>query len=235
MLDMGVLSRMSTIFKAKVSRVLDAVEDPRETLDYSYQRQLELLQQVKRSLADVATSRKQLELQAARLEAEMAKRTDEAKAALAAGREDLARQALELKAAAESTLKDLKGQIEELKAEEAKMVEGERRLEAKIAAFRAQKEVIKAQYSSAEAHVRMNEAATGISEELADVGLAVERAKDKTERMRARAGALDELMAKGELADVMAPKDPVEKELQAVAMKSRVDEELEALKKELGQ
>jgi phage shock protein A len=232
---MGVLSRMTTIFKAKANKVLDAVEDPRETLDYSYEKQLELLQKVKRSLADVATSRKQLELQAVKLQADIDKRTEEAKAALAAGREDLARQALELKAASAATLEGLQKQIAELQAEEAKMVENEHKLEVKIASFRAQKEVIKAQYSSAEAHVQMNEAATGISEELADVGLAVERAKDKTERMRARAGALDELMDKGELADVMEPEDAVDKELSAVARKSQVDDELAALKKELGQ
>jgi phage shock protein A len=233
---MGVLSRMTTIFKAKANRVLDTIEDPRETLDYSYEKQLELLQKVKRSLADVATSRKQLELQAVKLQAEVDNRTEEAKAALQQGREDLAREALERKALAARQLEELQQQIQELKAEEQKMVDNERRLEAKIASFRAQKEVIKAQYSTAEAHVRMNEAATGISEELADVGLAVERAKDKTERMRARASALDELVDKGELQDVLSPQgDEVERELKAMAQKSRVDDELEALKKELGQ
>lgn len=232
---MGVLSRMTTLFKAKANRLLDNLEDPRETLDYSYEKQLELLQKVKRSLADVVTSRKQLELQAVRLQAEVDRRTEEAKAALQAGREDLARQALELKAETEATLNNLKAQIAELQAEEAKMSEQERRLEIKISSFRAQKEVIKAQYSTAEAQVRIHEAATGISEELADIGLAVERAKDKTERMRARAGALDELIAKGTLTDSLAPGDPVERELAKVRQTSQVDAELAALKKELGQ
>jgi phage shock protein A len=233
---MGVLSRMTTIFKAKANKILDTVEDPRETLDYSYEKQLELLQKVKRSLADVATSKKQLELQAAKLQAESERRTEEAKAALAQGREDLARQALTMKADVDQSLADLKGQIAELDAEETKMEDQAKRLEVKIASFRAQKEVIKAQYSTAEAHVRMNEAATGISEELADVGLAVERAKDKTERMRARASALDDLMARGALTDTtVEAKDPIEKELQAMRQKDSVDAQLEALKKEIGQ
>ena len=59
--------RMAMLFKAKASTVVDRAEDPRETLDSSYEKQLELLQQVRRGVADVATSRKRLELQAQQL------------------------------------------------------------------------------------------------------------------------------------------------------------------------
>lgn len=232
---MGVLSRMSTIFKAKVNHALDQVEDPRETLDYSYQKQLELLQKVKRSLADVVTARKQVEMQKAQMEADQARYTEDAKKALTLGREDLARAALDSKAGFTQTIQDLDRQIAELKTEEAKMEDSAKRLEAKITSFRTQKEVIKAQYSSAEAHVRLGEAASGIGEELADVGMAVDRAKDKTEKMRARASALDDLQANGSLPDVLAPSDPVQSELQKVERQSAVDAELASLKKEVGQ
>ena len=53
---MGVMKRMSMIFRSKANKALDRAEDPRETLDYSYQKQLELLQKVRRGVADVATS-----------------------------------------------------------------------------------------------------------------------------------------------------------------------------------
>ena len=232
---MGLMSRMSTIFKSKVSDALDSVEDPRQTLDYSYERQMELLQKVKRSLADAVTSRKQIELQKVRLEADLQKYQGEAEAAIKAGREDLARAALERKAATAAQVQGLDTQVAEIQQQEAKMEEAARRLETKISSFRAQKEVIKAQYTTAQAQVKMGEATTGLSEELADVGLAVQRAQDKTERMRARAQAIDELTDSGVLEDPMTPgADPIERELREVHMKSQVDDDLAALKAKIG-
>ena len=232
---MGLMSRMSTIFKSKVSNALDSVEDPRQTLDYSYERQMELLQKVKRSLADAVTSRKQIEMQKMRLEADLQKYQGEAEAAIKAGREDLARAALERKAATAVQMQGLDSQIAELRQQEGKMEETARRLETKISSFRAQKEVIKAQYTTAQAQVKMGEATTGLSEELADVGLAVQRAQDKTERMRARAQAIDELADSGVLEDPMTPgADPIERELREVHMKSQVDDDLAALKAKVG-
>ncbi len=232
---MGLMSRMSTIFKSKVNSALDSVEDPRQTLDYSYERQMELLQKVKRSLADAVTSRKQIELQKVRLESDAQKYQGEAEAALQAGREDLARAALERKAAVASQMQGLDGQIADLQQQEDKMAETARRLETKIAAFRAQKEVLKAQYTTAQAQVKMGEATTGISEEMADVGLAVQRAQDKTDRMRSRAQAIDELTDKGVLQDALTPgQDPIERELQKTQQASQVDADLAALKAKIG-
>ncbi len=232
---MGLMSRMSTIFKSKVNSALDSVEDPRQTLDYSYERQMELLQKVKRSLADAVTSRKQIELQKVRLESDAQKYQTEAEAALKAGREDLAREALERKQSLLAQGQGLDAQIADLQQQEGKMAETARRLETKIASFRAQKEVLKAQYTTAQAQVKMGEATTGISEEMADVGLAVQRAQDKTERMRARAMAIDELQDKGVLEDAMAPgQDPIERELQKTQQSAQVDADLAALKAKIG-
>src|SRR5512135_2568491 len=87
---MGVMKRVSLVFKAKANRALDKMEDPRETLDLSYQRQLEMLTRVRRGVADVATSRKRIELQLGALEQQAAKLASQREKALAAGREDLA-------------------------------------------------------------------------------------------------------------------------------------------------
>ena len=84
-------------------------------------------------------------------------------------------------------------QGQQLEAQQQKLIEGEKTLQTKVESFRTQKEVIKAQYSAAEAQVRIGEAATGLGEQMADVGLAIQRAKDKTEQMQARANAIDEL------------------------------------------
>ncbi|MDO8670850.1 MAG: PspA/IM30 family protein [Dehalococcoidia bacterium] len=227
---MGLLSRMSTVIQAKMAALLERAEDPRETLDYSYQKQVEMLQNVKRGIVDVTTSKRRLELQAAKIQESGRNLDDQARRALAAGREDLARTALERKQVIASQLQSLTGQIEQLKTEQGKLEAAEQRLSTKVEAFRTRKETIKAQYSAAEAQVRIGEAVTGISEEMADVGLAVERAEDKTEQMRARAGAIDELLSTGVLEDLTGSSDAVESELAKISASQNVENELASLK-----
>jgi phage shock protein A len=234
---MSVMKRVSMLFKAKANKALDRMEDPRETLDYSYQRQLEMLTQVRRGVADVATSRKRVELQMNTLQREMDKREGQAKQALGNGREDLARDALSRKATIQGQLTDLQTQYQSLQADEEKLTSASQRLQAKVDAFRTQKETIKATYTAAEAQSRIGEAVSGISEEMGDVGMAVQRAQDKTAQMQARAGAIDELMASGALEDVTgtAPRDDIQAELDQMRGGHDVDLELERLKGELGQ
>ena len=229
---MGVMKRVSLVFKAKANKALDKMEDPRETLDYSYQRQLELLTKVRRGVADVATSRKRVELQMNQLQQQSNKLEDQARKALGMGREDLARAALERKASAQSQLNDLQVQYAQLQAEEEKLTVASQRLQAKVDAFRTRKETIKATYTAAEAQTRINEAMSGIGEEMGDVGLAIQRAEDKTAQMQARAGAIDELIASGALDDVsqVGAGDDIARELDAMSSESDVEVELARLK-----
>ena len=231
---MGLMQRLSNIFRAKASKALDKAEDPRETLDYSYERQLEMLQKVKRGVADVATSRKRVELQAQQLQQSQQKLDAQAKQALAAGREDLAREALTRKAAIGQQLSGLQQQHASLEQEEQKLVLASQRLQAKVDAFRTRKETIKATYTAAEAQTRIGEAVSGISEEMGDVGLAVERAENKTLEMQSRAGAIDELMASGALDDLSSSSDPIQAELDRVTADNSVETELARMKGELG-
>ena len=220
--------------KARVSKLLDRAEDPALTLDYSYERQLEQLQQVKRGLAEVVTSKKRVEIQMQKLTTQLAGLDDQAKQALKSGREDLATRILEKKHATTDQLNTLGAQIESLEAEQQKLETLESRLRVKVEAFRTQKEVIKAQYGAAEAQVRIGEAATGLSEELADVGLAVERAQNRTDEMRARAGAIDELIENGVLDDMTATTDSLEAEINRVSSQQRISDDLARLKAEVG-
>lgn len=231
---MGLMKRMSMLFRAKASKVLDRAEDPRETLDYSYERQLEMLRDVQRGVADVATSRKRVELQAQQLQQKATKLQDQARQAVEAGREDLAREALSRRAAIGPQLDGLRTQHEQLQAEEDKLTQASQRLQAKVDAFRTRKETIKATYTAAEAQTKIGEAVSGISEEMGDVGLAMQRAEDKTLQMQSRAGAIDELMASGALDDATASSDPIQAELDRVTKGSTVDAELSRLKAELG-
>lgn len=233
---MSVVKRVSMIFKAKANKALDRMEDPRETLDYSYQRQLEMLTQVRRGVADVATSRKRVELQMNTLQQQQTKLDGQARTALGAGREDLAREALTRKSALQTQLTDLQTQYQSLQADEEKLTAASQRLQSKVEAFRTQKETIKATYTAAEAQTRIGEAVSGISEEMGDVGMAVQRAQDKTAQMQARAGAIDELMASGALDDVTAqPNDDIQRELDSMGASHDVDRELARLKGELDQ
>jgi phage shock protein A len=231
---MGVMKRVSLVFKAKANKALDKMEDPRETLDYSYQRQLELLTKVRRGVADVATSRKRVELQMNQLQQQSNKLEDQARKALGMGREDLARGALERKSSAQGQLNDLQVQYAQLQAEEEKLTVASQRLQSKVDAFRTRKETIKATYTAAEAQTRINEAFSGISEEMGDVGMAIQRAEDKTAQMQARAGAIDELMASGALDDAVGgQRDDIQSELDMMSASSDVENELSRLKGEI--
>jgi phage shock protein A len=228
------MSRAATVVKARISKLLDRAEDPSVTLDYSYEKQRELLQDVKRGVADVVTAKKRLQLQATQLEQSVVKLDGQAREAVAAGRDDLARQALERKSGVQAQLRGLDEQIAGLEQQQERLIQSEKQLQAKIEAFRSQKEVIKAEYSAAEAQVRIGEAATGIGEQMADTGLAIERARDKTEQMQARASAIEELTAAGTLEDFTSDKTQLDRELEALTSSTQVDSELERIKAELG-
>jgi phage shock protein A len=233
----GMSGRFSTVVKSKISRLLDKAEDPGETLDYSYQAQLQNLQNVKKGIADVVTAKKRLQMQAEKLEQNVVKLDTQARQALSAGKEDLARMALERKTLAQTELQSLDSQIAELENQQQKLTDSEQRLRQKVEAFRTKKEVIKAQYNAAEAQVRISEAATGVGEEMADVGLAMQRAMDKTEQMRARAGAVEELEAAGTFDDItqLGPgEDDIDRQLRELGQTGQVDDELAKMKAELG-
>ncbi|HKN64597.1 MAG TPA: PspA/IM30 family protein [Gaiellaceae bacterium] len=231
----GLLSRTAMVIKAKYSKLLNRAENPTETLDYSYEQMLTQLQNVKRGTADVVTSKKRLELQQQKLEQNVVKLETQARQAVAANREDLARQALERKSLAQQQLQDMDGQVKQLDDQQEKLVAAQQQLETRIESFRSQKEVLKAQYSAAEAQVKVGEAATGIGRHMEDTGLAIQRAKDKTEEMQARAAAIDELTSTGALEDFTAgDQTQLDRELAQISSASQVDDELAKLKAEVG-
>ncbi|SVA93033.1 uncharacterized protein METZ01_LOCUS145887 [marine metagenome] len=227
---MGMLSRMSTIVKSKMNRILDSAEDPNETLDFAYEKQLEMLRGVKRGVVDMVAAKRRIQQQASTVQANVERLGEQAGQALNAGREDLARLALQRKQAAMIELQGLDEQIAGMELEQEKLTAAEQRLSAKVTAFRTKKEIIKAQYTAAQAQVRIGSALSGLSEEMGDVSLAVERAETKTENLRSRAGAIDELAQLGVLDDFSGSQDPLSKELEAITSAQGVEDELAALK-----
>ena len=230
---MGLFQRFLNIFRAKANRVLDRAEDPRDTLDLSYEKQLENLQKVRRSVAEIATARKRIEIQAAQLQQQGSKLQDQARQALGQNREELAREALTRRAAIGQELTDLQGQHEQIATQEQKLITTAQQLQAQVEAFRTKKETLKASYTAAEAQTKIGEATAGISSSMSDAGMTMQRAQDKIAEMQARAGAVDELLASGALTDLTSNTDDIQAQLDKVAATSQVDSELAILKGEL--
>ncbi len=232
---MGLAKRINSIFQAKSNAALDKIEDPRQTLDLSYQQQLENLTKVKRAVADVATARKRVEIQAEQLKSQGDKLADQAKAALAQGNEPLAREALTRREAIAAQLKDLDTQHATIVEQEDKLTQTSQKLQTEVEAFRTKKETIKATYTAAEASAHISEAVSGISTSMNDAGAAMQRAQDKVASMQARSGALDELLASGALTDLTAePTDDIQAQLDKVGKTSDIDAQLAALKTQMG-
>ena len=229
---MGLTNRLSTVIKQKVNQLLDRYEDPRQALDYSHVKQTEMLNKLRRDIAEVVTSKKRLEMQKAKLWDNIRTLDEQAHRSIEVDREDLAKLALERKNANLLQVQGLEKQIAEMQNEQEKLEQTEKRLSAKVEEFKSKKEVIKAQYSAAEAQVRIKESVSGISEEMTDVGLSMSRAEDKTEKMKAKAQALDEMINSGVLTDYTSNKDDIEKELEKITVNGSVEEELAKLKAE---
>jgi phage shock protein A len=228
---MSNTSRMRTIFRSKTTRAMDRMEDPRETLDDSYDQQVKLLQQIRQAVAEVATAKKRIELQGQEMGARYARLASQAQEALDHGREDLARAALERRALLESQVAKLQQQYSTLQKQTEQLQERERRLTDQIAAFRIEKETIKATYTASEAQVRANEAVAGIGSYLTEVGTSLDRARDRVAQMQARAAATDELLSSGVLKDLTAAPDAdIERQLAAMSAKAEVDRQLRAMK-----
>jgi phage shock protein A len=212
--------------------LLDKYEDPKEALDYSYEKQIETINKLRRGVAEVITAKKRLEMQKTRLLENVRTLDIQSRSAIDQDREDLARLALERKNANILQIQDLDKQITDMQMQQDKLEQTEKRLSAKVEEFRSKKEVIKAQYTAADAEVHVKENVTGISEEMASVGMAMNRAEDKTEKMKAKAQALDEMMDSGVLTDYTSNKDDIESELEKTTIKSSVEEELAKLRAE---
>jgi phage shock protein A len=233
---LGLTNRVTTLLKQKVNVLLNKFENPKEALDYSYTKQIELLNHLRRNIAEVITAKKRLEMQKIKLMDNSRTLDEQATRSVESGRDDLARLALERKNANVTQLQQLAKQIDDMQVEQDKLEQTEKRLSTKVEEFRSKKEVIKAQYTAAEAQVRIKESITGITEEMADVGMALNNAEDKTEQMKAKSQALDEMLESGTLTDYTSSSDKgsdeIERELEKASSKDSVEEELAKLKAE---
>jgi phage shock protein A len=230
---MSLFQRAHDIVAAKANKALDAAEKPDEMLDLSYEQMLDQITKVKQALVSIAASKKQIELQEQQLQHSVDHLNDQAKAALAQGKEDLAREALSRKATAQQQIDGLEPQRQDLAEHEQKMEQTLSALQTRVNEFRSKKEVLKAQYTAAQAEAGVNASAAGISGTFGDAGAEIQRAQDKIANMQARAGAMDELLQSGVLEDVGGDTDDIQKELDEASQTGEVDKELAALKAQI--
>src|SRR6266702_4134282 len=234
---MGFFSRLATFFRIRAESALNRAEDPGQVMDYSYGKQLEQLQNLKRSIADVVTNEKRLEMQQSQLQQQMDKLDGQALQALQANREVLARMALQRKETLLIQINSFEQQIAQLREQETRLVTMERQISSRVEAFRTQKEMVKAQYGAAQAQVKINEAVTGISQEMSEMNLAMQRAQDKVLSMQARANAMDALIEQGTLGEqgLLGPgsNDPLERELHQISAQQNVEAQLQAMKQQM--
>ena len=233
---MGFFSRLLTFFRIRANAAHDKVEDPGQVMDYSYQEQLKQLQNLKRSLADVVTQQKLLEGQQATMLQKVNDYDQKARQALQANREDLAREALQRKELLLPQLSAYEQQIAQLRAQAERLITMERTVAARVETFRTQKEMVKAQYGAAQAQVKINEAVTGISQEMSEMNLAMQRAQDKVLSMQARANAMESLIEQGTLGEqglLGAGSDPLDRELHQISAQQNIDAQLQAMKQQM--
>jgi phage shock protein A len=167
---MGVAKRILHTLKANSDKPRDTAEDSREILDSSYQRQLEMLTQIRRSIADVAAAREHLESQMRDLCRKQKEPDGQTAKASDSGTDRRGRHGLQNKATLETALSDLAAQHYALQVDEERLMAASTRLEAKVESFRVQKETIKAVYTVAEAEQKISDALSSIYKDMDKAG-----------------------------------------------------------------
>jgi phage shock protein A len=219
--------------KARFSRLVDRAENPHDLLDYSYEKQLEELNEFRQGLAGLVTAKKRVQSRKEKLEAQVMKLGKAAHDAVSLGKEDDARKFLERKQFLQDELESVDREVLELQNQQEQMIKQEREVQANVERFRTEKEVSKAQYSAAKARVSAGEAAAGISSASNEGGQAMMRAKEKVDQMRARAEALDELEQAGSFTDIATGESSIDRQIAEMTSTAGVEAELEKIKLEI--
>jgi len=229
----SLFKRFKLIAQAKANKMADRAENPTETIELGYEKMKEQSRAVKSGIAEIATAKAHHARQLKDLDSQITKLTSQAQQAAIQGQDEVALMALERKTALETQRIAVQDALEEVAAKQQALEQSAKRFDQKLHAFAISKETTKARYEAANAQVRINEVLSGVGEEAADIGLALQRAQDKTAALEARGSGLDELLANGVLDDLTAqPGDDIQAALEAGRPSAAA--ELEAMKLELG-
>ena len=224
---MGIITRFKDIMTANMNALLDKGEDPEKMID-QYLRNLESdFAKVKAETASIMAEVKSSKRKLDECDEEIAKMSEYAKKAVAAGNDDDARQFLTKKNELTQKREVLVKNYELAQANSEKMRQMHDKLENDISAMKSKRDMLKAKVKVAETQKKINEMGSGI-ESAANNAAAVERMEEKVNKMLDEADAIGELnkSASGNDIDSLASKYG--------AASANVDDELAALKAEMG-
>nr|WP_246438465.1 phage shock protein PspA [Novosphingobium piscinae] len=221
---MGIFSRTRDIIAANFNDLLDKADDPAKMIRMIILEMEETLVEVRASAARTIADQKEMHRHTVKLDRLQADWADKAQLALSKGREDLARAALVEKRKASDMAAQLQEEIkvldDALRAYEADI----EKLQTRLREARSRQTAIAARLESAENRVKLR---TLLASERVDEAMArFDQLERRVDYAEGRADALS-------LAETTKPS--LADEISALAASDKVDEELEAMKRALGQ
>ncbi len=216
---MSVWRRLAEFFGRKTSAALDRLEDPRESLELAYQKQVRALEEARRGVADVLTGEKRLELEAHASVAAGERHAQAARIAVRSGDDSSARRELEREAFVAQQRERLLSEVGELRAQRVALEALTERIRQRVESIRTEKLALGARYAAATAAIRAGETVTGLSDEMSVVAGMVERARSRARDAQARSAALAQL-ARDERLDGEFPLDAAGIEARLAAIKA---------------
>ncbi|MCI6713891.1 MAG: PspA/IM30 family protein [Lachnospiraceae bacterium] len=226
---MGIMTRFKDIMAANFNALLDRAEDPEKMID-QYLRNLEQdFAKVKAETASIMAEEKSAKRKLDECDEEIARMTEYAKKAVAAGNDGEAKQFLTRKAEMTEKRSVLEQNYTLACDNSAKMRQMHDKLAGDIASLKSKRDMLKAKVKVAETQKKINQMGSG----LADAGnnmAAFDRMEDKVNKMLDEANAMSELNASSEGNSI----EELAKKYDAQSGNSAVDDELAALKAEMG-
>lgn len=194
---MGVIKRISNIFKAKVNSALDDVENPIELLDQKLRDMEKSLNDAKLSSAQILGNVHEIEKKLGKAKLESKDFDEKVKLAVKAGNDDLAKRALERKLEADKRIQSLEASYADASKKATIIKTKLRDLEDEIQKTRSYRDEAAARYNNAEASKKVNEVLANV--ETGSNKINLDDIERKIERKEALAEGLGDLQTDNSL------------------------------------
>ena len=226
---MGIITRFKDIMAANFNALLEKVEDPEKMIDQYLRNLEEDLEEVKEETASVMADEKSAKRKLDECTAEIAKMGEYARKAVVSGNDEEAKAFLRKKADLTEQQAVLQAQYDLACSNSQKMRQMHDKLETDIASLKTRRETLKAKVKLAETQQKLNQLGSGI-ESAGNNMAAFERMEEKVNKMLDEADAMAQLNEAGASDDI----ESLTQKYDADSKASEVDDELAALKAEMG-
>lgn len=226
-LSMNMMDRFFRVVKSNVNSVLQNLEDPEKVLDQAVNDMQSDLIKVRQSYAEVSATQKRMERQKEQADNLSKDWYRRAQLALEKGDEELAREALSRRQAQVDISDNISKQLSIQVAALEKLYTSMTALDAKIVDAKRQKDMMIARARTAKTTVEVTDMLSGISSGSNSMA-AFDRMKEKVESLEAQAEVAGELAASSSGSSLA-----LEDRFRELDSKSKVDDELEMLRRQL--